>query len=117
MVGALITDAVAESRGKLSVESVIKAIQSGDWKLFAVVSRQVDAICIVEIYREMSGLKTMAIKICTGARAHAWVHLVDEIAAEAKRQGCGKLIAIARKGWAKHLADFKLTHVMLERDL
>ncbi len=90
----------------------------GDWLLLAVIAgERIKAVLAVETYEEVSGLKVASIRFATGEHAHEWVHLIAEIEAWAKANGCGKVEAMARKGWAKRLPDYRMTHVLLEKDI
>ncbi|CAN0493160.1 unnamed protein product, partial [Phaeothamnion confervicola] len=54
---------------------------------------------------------------CVGEHRAKWVHLISEIQDWSRSQGCVAMEIVARKGWAKALPDFQMTHVILESDL
>ena len=77
-----------------------------------------DAIVATSIGEEPSGLKTLTIIFANGMRARNWAHLVSVLEAWAKRaHGVDRVDILARKGWVKHLPHYRMTHVMLERDI
>lgn len=89
----------------------------GDWQLWVVWDGTVRAIVITELYKDVSGMKCCMIRVCTGNGAKDWSHLIGFIEDWARGQGCERLDMLARKGWAKRLPDYHLTHIMLEKVL
>ena len=89
----------------------------GEWQLWLVWDGTPRAIVGTELYVEMTGLKCCMIRFCTGGGAAEWSHLLGKIEAWARDEGCTYLDMLARKGWAKHLPDYKLTHVELQKEL
>lgn len=60
-------------------------------------------------------MKVLRIHSCVGIGRKAWVSLLSEIEAFAKAQGCEQVEVICRKGWARELPDYRLTHVVMVR--
>lgn len=89
----------------------------GEWHLLAVWADRIKAVLAVEVYTELSGLRVAAIRFTTGEHSHEWAHLISEIENWAKSQGCGKIETWARKGWVKRLPEYRMTHVLLEKDI
>ena len=112
-------EGVAErSQGRFSVAGIIDRIARKEWILWVVFSDgAVLSVLTAELYRDVSGIKCCRIPFCTGNGAASWVHLLATIEDWARAEGCERFDMIARKGWAKHLPDYKLTHVLLEKDL
>lgn len=112
-------EGVAErSRGRFSVPGIIDRIARKDWVLWVVFADGIVlSVLTAELYHDVSGLKCCRIPFCTGNGAASWVHLITQIEDWARAEGCERFDMIARKGWAKHLPDYKLTHVLLEKDL
>lgn len=111
-------EAVAErSGGRWSVSGLLERFMRGDWQLWIVWDGRVRAIVATELYREMTGIKCCMIRFCTGSGAAEWSHLLAKIEDFARAEGCVYLDMLARKGWAKHLPDYKLTHVELQKEL
>lgn len=112
-------DGVAErSGGRWSVSGILSRFANAEWQLWMVWDgEQPRAVVGTELYLEMTGLKCCMVRFCAGHGAADWSHLLDRIEAFAKAEGCAYLDMLARKGWAKHLPDYKLTHIELCKDL
>ncbi len=108
---------VERSKGRYSVPGMLKRFATGDWHLWIVWDGTVRAIVATELYLDVSGMKCCTIRFATGRDASGWAHHLDEIEAWARTEGCGRLDMIARKGWAKHLPAYRMSHVFLEKDL
>jgi hypothetical protein len=117
MVKTLMESIVERSNGRYSVPGMLERFARGDWILWIVWDGAVRAIVGTELYRDISGIKCCMIRFATGREAATWTHLLDEIETWARDEGCQRLDMIARKGWAKHLPDYKMSHVFLEKDL
>jgi len=104
---------VERSNGEFSIEGIAEKLITGAWQLWVVFDGEYRAVLATEITKE--GIAR--IHFATGKGADRWKHLIDDIKAWAKNQGCHRLHMLARKGWARHLPEFKVTHVLLETDL
>ncbi len=100
-----------------TMASLLQQIMQGEIQLWAVVDREIKAVVGTEIGEAPSGLVTCCVRFCVGAGFRKWIHLLDVIEDYARANGCHRVETWARKGWAKHLPEYKLTHVLLERDL
>ena len=78
--------------------------------------RGIEALAVTEMLRHPKG-QTINFWICTGKDRDRWLAHKNGIEAWAKEQGCTRSVAHARKGWAKALPDYKLTHLVLEKSL
>lgn len=118
-IASWITGVVERSDGRWSVELIAKQFLSGEWQLWVVWDGEsVAAVIGTEVYTyNATGLQAVRVVFTTGTGAAKWTHLLSEIEAWAREQGAVKFEMTARKGWAKHLPDYKLTHVLLEKDL
>lgn len=116
-VRKLMLDLVDRDSGELSYDGVTRKLAAAEWILWLVWSGRVRAILATELYFDVSRAKRCRIPFCTGDGAQSWVHLLSRIEDFARSEGCEKIDMIARKGWAKHLKDYKMTHVLLEKDL
>ena len=121
LVGELMERVAERSDGRYSVGGMLTRFAKGDWQLWIVwdggAQGSVRAVIGTELYHDISGLKCCTIRFATGRGAARWTHLLADIEAWARSEDCVKLDMIARKGWAKHLPDYALTHVFLEKDL
>lgn len=117
LVRDLMRKVCARSDGRYAEAPIARKLLAGDWQLWLVWNGSVKAIVVTELYLDVSGLKCCMIRVCTGRGAKDWTHLIADIEDWARREGCAKLDMIARKGWARELPDYRMTHVMLEKDL
>ena len=117
-IADLVAGVVERSRGRYSNRGVAQHLMSGDWHLWVVgVDGEIRAIVATELYRDVSGIKCCTIRFCTGRGSETWTHLLEQIEAWARADGCVRMDMIARKGWAKRLPDYRLSHVYLEKKL
>lgn len=113
----LLADLIRETGGAYSLNGIFENIRSGKWIFWVVWSGEVEACFVTELSVGMTGVKTCSIPWCTGAGAKRWVPLLSEVEQWARREGCSRFELVTRKGWAKHLQDFKMTHVVLEKEI
>lgn len=117
-VAALIADLERRHDGEISLAAIVEKCVRMDWVMWlAVMNRDVLALACAELYFDPAGMKRCRLPVCTGDDAKGWVHLFAQIEDWARREGCVKFDLIARKGWAKHLPDYRMTHVVLEKVL
>lgn len=111
-------EGVAErSNGVLTVPAMLHAVAHKKWFLWVVWDGSVRGIVAAELHIARSGMRVCSIHFCTGRGAKDWTHLLSEIEDWARANDCVRLDMLARKGWAKHLPDYRLSHIMLEKDL
>lgn len=109
---------VERSNGRATMETVAQRLASREWQLWLVGNPDTVCGCVLtHAYLADSGMKICEILGCMGDDATQWLYLLDEIEAWAKENGCHRMQAWSRKGWAKRLPDYRLTHVLLEKDL
>jgi len=120
MILSKLEDVAERSRGRMSVPAMMDQFATGQWQLWIIwddVAQGPKAVFGTEIYRELSDLWICGVRFLTGEDSGRWLYLVDQLEAWARANGCSRLDIVARKGWAKKLPDYKLTHVLLEKDL
>jgi len=109
---------IDRSNGRHTLEATASRLANWEWQLWLVSHDKAVAGCVItQAYVSDGGLKICEILACMGDDATQWVHLLDEIEQWAAENGCKRVQAWARKGWAKHLPEYKLTHVLLEKDI
>lgn len=116
-IEGFVASVAKRSEGRLRMRDIVECILSGKWQLWVVYDGTFKAAVATEIMTEASGMKVARIVFTTGRDAEQWKHLIKDIEDWARHQDCTKLEMMARKGWAKHLPDYKLSHVLLEVDL
>lgn len=112
-----LSSVVERSRGQLTAREIIEAFRSGKYQLWLIWDGQPLAIGATEVIAVASGMKLCLIHFWAGENSLDWLHLIDDLEAWAKHQGCRRMKGYMRKGWAKRLADYRMTHVLLEKDL
>ena len=109
---------VAErSNGRWMVSGMIDKFATGQWHLWLVWDGVIRAVVATELYTEMTGIKCLTIRFCTGRQLERWKHLIAVLEDFAVAEGCVFSDMVSRKGYARELPDYKLTHVLLEKDL
>lgn len=109
-----------DSNGSYTVEGIVDRLLDGTWQLWVVTKGSLEttaAIVGTEVYTSMAGDKVCTLHFCKGSHAKQWTHLLRVIEDAARSIGCVKIEMTARKGWAKRLPDYRMTHVILERPL
>lgn len=105
------------THGRMSADDLFAFAADGRFQVWAVLEGDAPmAVVTTEIIR-YPRRKTCRIVGCAGHHKEKWIHLLSEIEAWARAEGCAAMEITARKGWAKVLADYKMTGILLERDL
>lgn len=120
MVLDKLEDVAERSRGRLTVAGMVDQMATGQWQLWMVwdaTSQTHKAVFATEIVRELSDKWVCRIPILTGEDSGKWLYLVDELEAWARANGCASMSLSVRKGWARKLPDYHMTHVTLEKEL
>lgn len=108
---------VGRSGERYSIQSLIELIARGEFQLWVIGDEHIRGVVLTELFFAPSGKKVASIRAATGDAAEGWLHLLPELEAWAKVEGCHCIEAIARKGWARRLTAYKMTHVVLEKEL
>ncbi len=109
---------IERSGGRISLDTLADSLLRGDRQMWIVWDgANVKAVVGTDIGTLPTGLKVCTIQFATGDNSNAWIHLIHEIEDWAVKNGCTKLDMWARKGWQRKLPDYKMTHVMLEKDI
>lgn len=117
-----IESVVEQSEGRYSLAGLEKALMEGRWTLW-IVLQQVDgkavdrAVMASQILESVSGQKIASIAFLTGENRKTWLHLVSEFEKAMKAEGCTRMEMTVRKGWQRELPDYRMSHVLLEKDL
>ena len=119
IIEPLVLKTIDGMNGRHTMQSLLAEVMDHDLALWAVVSqgKGMQALVGTQIAVSSSGLRSLVIRFTAGKGVHDWVYLLDQIEDYARSVGCQRVETWARKGWAKHMPDYKLTHVLLEKDL
>ena len=108
------------SRGRMTVASIKKACASGRWIMWAVLeSGKPLAIGITELRQAETGKITCCLVGVSGQESDRWAHLIADLEAWARENGCQGMRFEGREGWERKLKPFGYakTHVVLEKEL
>lgn len=116
-VEELIGEAV-DRGGLYAPEDIKRLLEQGLMRLWVAGSRErgAEALAVTEILQYPKA-RAFNVIICTGHDRGRWFSHLKTMEAWAKEQGCDVSRALTRKGWAKELADYKLTHYAWEKQL
>jgi hypothetical protein len=64
-----------------------------------------------------NGEKLCTIVACGGRERARWLPLKAELEAFAKAEGCAAIRIHGRRGWAREFPDYRLTRIMLEKEI
>ena len=109
--------------GNIVEASKKKRIQDEMAQLWAVVDDEakpkpkVMGALITRLDKQESGELFAIVEILGGEDLKEWVHLRSQIEAWAKAEGCTCVQLWARKGWARHLQDYKIVQYVMRKDL
>jgi hypothetical protein len=110
---------VARSNGRFERGDLAALLKTGE-ELFSWVAvddrNTLHAIVLAEV-RTYPRVRVCRLVGCAGRDRKQWLPLLSEIERWAASIGCTQMHAEARKGWAGELPDYKLTHIILEKDL
>jgi len=110
----------ASFKDRYTVDALKKLVSEGTWHLWVaweIDTKKPHAIMMTELYEELSGIKIGSIRFLSGINRKNWLGLLAELERQMYEVGVVKFEMWARKGWAKDLKDYKITHVLLEKDL
>ena len=117
-----IESVVEQSEGRYSLTGIEKAVLDGRWTLWIVI-QQVDgkavdrAVAASQILESVSGQKIASIAFATGENRKSWLPLFSQFEAAMKAEGCTRVEMTVRKGWQRELPEYRMSHVLLEKDL
>lgn len=118
LIARRIAQATARSNGRFT-ESTIKAeCVSGTqqlWVAWSADHRAIRAVMVTQILTFPTGLRAVDVVIVTGEGRRDWVPLLADLEVWARAQDCALVQINARRGWARELSSYRLSHIFLER--
>lgn len=118
MVKERLQGVIERSRGRWTMRSMLRDLVAGKIKLLVVAApSEIKAVIGTHLHAAPSGMQVLQILFCTGEDSKEWLPLLGLIEDHAKANGCAKIEMWSRKGWAKKLPAYRMTHVLLEKDL
>lgn len=123
LAAAMLDKAVEYSNGAVALDHELVHVMEKRKQLWVVVmddgeiKNKVVAAGITSLQANPNGTKTANIEMFGGENMKAWFSLKDTFEKWAKDEGCSDVRLWARKGWAKHLPDYNLTHYIMRKEL
>lgn len=107
------------SSGKFDPMDIVSRIAGDEWQLWVILKDEEIVASVVTAIVDYPRRRICEGLGCAGDGARQWVHLIAEIEAWAKTQGCTLMQPIARLGWSALFKPlgYKSTHLMMEKDL
>lgn len=118
LIKQLVDRGVKHASGRLTTDGVFDRFINGDWQLFVIWDDcEVVAVVGTEIYKTIAEKTVASITFISGRNRKEWIELLTTLEGWAQSAGADIMETWARKGWQRDLKDYKLTHVLLEKDL
>jgi hypothetical protein len=93
------------------------AVLAGDMLLWvAADAREILAAAVTQLHA-LGGARCCTIVACGGRDRARWLPLRAELEAFARAEGCRTIRLFGRRGWARHFRDYKLTRILLQKEL
>jgi len=118
MVEPHVPSIIERSRGRISLETMMQEIATRKLHVFVIWDGAlIKALIGLSMGTAPTGLKIATVEFASGQDSHTWLHLMPQLEDHCRQVGCQKIEMWARKGWAKKFPEYKLTHVLMEKDL
>lgn len=109
---------IAITRGGLTdFAEVERAVSLGGMLLWIVWDGIGIAAAVVTQLNLVNGVKCGTIVACAGAGLDRYEHLHSVLEDHFRAEGCSVSRVLGRPGWAKHLNDYRLKAIVLEKAL
>lgn len=113
--------AIEFSHGTHSLESSRERVKSNAAQLWAIIEdekpHKVVAAGLTSVTQYPTGKRAVMIELLGGERMSDWFALKKDVELWAAQNDCHLVYCWARKGWAKHLPDYHLSHYVLSKEL
>lgn len=121
LLGNFLSKALEFTSDTRLLEPTLQKIEMGQSQLWTVIDddhgNKALAAGVTSLQTYESGKRVCNIELFGGEDMKLWFDLKDVFEDWAKVEGCESIRVWARKGWAKHLKDYDLTHYILEKAL
>jgi hypothetical protein len=97
-------------------DEVERDVLSGNGLLWIAWSGTIEAAATTVLTETNTG-RVCVLTACGGTDMRRWLSLLETIEAYARDEGCARLRIFGRKGWARVLKDYRVTNIVLERQL
>lgn len=82
--------------------------------MWLAASDHVEALAVTQLSAED---KSCVVVLCAGNDRKRWVHFIALLENYARNEGCKAMTIHARKGWMRVLPDYRLSRVILKKEL
>jgi len=108
----------AMRKGRISeFADVESAVLDRTQLLWVAADRQAIWAAAVTQLTRANGEKFCTIVACGGRERARWLPLKAELETFAKAEGCAAIRIHGRRGWAREFPDYRLTRILLEKEL
>lgn len=109
---------VADRTPEWTLEGMVGRLERGEWLLWLVWDgSSVLGVGASHIWLADDGSKILDIPFMTGRDMVRWHRLFERLEEYARGEGVSRMRLTARKGWARILKGFDVTHVLMEKGL
>jgi hypothetical protein len=103
--------------GEMKMEDLRSALAAGRFFLWvALVEGTLKAAAVTEVAETIAG-RIVCIVACGGRDRAEWLPLLKLIEDYGREKGCARMRIYGRKGWARVLPGYRVTRVILEKEL
>lgn len=105
-----------ERSGEMPIGDLYRELLCGRFVLWLAWGGDLEAAAVTEIAETTSG-RVCVIVACGGAGRDRWLSLRHRLEDYARHEGCARMRIYGRKGWTRVLPDYRVTRVVLEKEL
>jgi hypothetical protein len=120
MIERLVLDGILEDDERYTIDAIknlaIKDIWQ-TWVAWDVEKKIIKVVAFTEFYNELSGLRVVSIRFLSGRNRKEWIELLSILEERMVNADVQLMEVWARRGWLRELPEYKMTHVLLEKDL
>jgi hypothetical protein len=96
---------------------ITREVLEGDGLLWLAIARGRIKAAATTVLTVTDRDTSCVLTACGGTDMPAWLPLLAKIEAYARAEGCARLRIFGRKGWARVLTDYRIEHVILQKEL
>lgn len=115
-VEPLLAEACSYSNGAYTPKGVVDEMAEGRFRMIALADDHVRAIMVVCV-EKYPGLNVLLCVLASGENLKDWIPYEQDLDDFGRTYGCARVRMIGRKGLAKMLPHWRLTAIMLEREI
>lgn len=87
------------------------------WMVWAPQQERVLCTFVVELIEYPSGWKTARVVLLGGGSLESWRHLLGDVEAWARAEGCHAVEIVGRKGWQRVFPDYEHCETVIAKEL